>query len=323
MADIVQTRPRAAGFEALWSWAEKVPWGAVSVLGLLSYGVLRFSYVLFYSRFGISPEEVGLGYAEILSQSIVGVTIYAAIQAVLLVIQVWVGRSILRDVRNTGPWLRSVVARIRREFKEAWAFNRLLAFVYLTYGPAFFASLAMLVYYERLPRFLKDNGAWLFVYSFLGWMTITLTVRAEEGAKEKAKWRFPDLSLPGAPTVRWSIALAVLAIVLGVLPYWALRDAGRVKHGLAAPLTWPFSFPAVSWGGQPADVYWLSEPTARPPALSGDHCLMYLGQARGLAVFYDVDAQRTVRLPSTQVAIEIAPGDSTKCPKAGEEQSRR
>ena len=41
------------------------------VLAAVSYAVLRVAYLQFYYSFMVSPEEVGLGQAELLTQSLV------------------------------------------------------------------------------------------------------------------------------------------------------------------------------------------------------------------------------------------------------------
>jgi hypothetical protein len=43
--------------------------GGLTAIGILAYAVLRLSYWKFYSHFGVTPEEVGLGYIEILTRS--------------------------------------------------------------------------------------------------------------------------------------------------------------------------------------------------------------------------------------------------------------
>jgi hypothetical protein len=60
----------------------------LTVLGIVMYIMLRFSYFVFYNHFGVSPEEVGLGYIEILVRSgptlIVAVAISVSLTALCL-----------------------------------------------------------------------------------------------------------------------------------------------------------------------------------------------------------------------------------------------
>jgi hypothetical protein len=54
----------------------------LTVVGLLAYTSLRLSAGIFHGRFGFTPEDVGLGYAEILARSLytlILLTIYGGI----------------------------------------------------------------------------------------------------------------------------------------------------------------------------------------------------------------------------------------------------
>ena len=61
--------------------------GGLTAIGVFVYAILRFSYWSFYNRFGITPEEVGLGYVEILTRSapvlVLAMTLAAGFNALL------------------------------------------------------------------------------------------------------------------------------------------------------------------------------------------------------------------------------------------------
>jgi hypothetical protein len=64
----------------------------LAVLGLLLYGVLRVAYSRFYGELGLAPDDLGLGYLELLVQSAVGAvgllvayTVIAAVAVPLIV----------------------------------------------------------------------------------------------------------------------------------------------------------------------------------------------------------------------------------------------
>ncbi|MGZ4234262.1 MAG: hypothetical protein ACXVUE_08205 [Solirubrobacteraceae bacterium] len=48
---------------------------ALALLGLLFYAVLRVAYSVFYNRFGLSPDDLGLSYVDLLVQSAVGTSV--------------------------------------------------------------------------------------------------------------------------------------------------------------------------------------------------------------------------------------------------------
>ena len=81
---------------------------ATTALGVVTYAVLRFDYGLFYDRFGLKPEDVGLGQAELISQSVSGVVLILILfflELVLLALTVGflgvLGRETVRAFRDT------------------------------------------------------------------------------------------------------------------------------------------------------------------------------------------------------------------------------
>ena len=55
------------------TWIAANPLTALTLAGLVLYADLRLCAAIFYGRLGTKPEEVGLGYAETVAQSILGV----------------------------------------------------------------------------------------------------------------------------------------------------------------------------------------------------------------------------------------------------------
>lgn len=98
---------------------------------------------------------------------------------------------------------------------------------------------------------------------------------------------------------RWWKVGAAISVALVVVPITLLapRVARQVEQGKAYR-DW-----TVPWRADPATVRWLRQPPAGDP-LSG-RCVMYLGQANGIAVLYDVRSRRVVRIPSSEVVILI------------------
>src|SRR5262244_803705 len=51
----------------------------VAVIGSVLYGSLRIAYLSFYGQFGLRPEDVGLGYGEVLGQTVTGLVLLSAV----------------------------------------------------------------------------------------------------------------------------------------------------------------------------------------------------------------------------------------------------
>ncbi len=100
---------------------------AIGAVGLVLYGILRLAYVFFYLQLRTTPEEVGYGYSQILSESIAGaleLTLLCAAAFLLLAVCAYIvrlvahtmsrspGRSGVGALRGPAPgYVRTVVAR--------------------------------------------------------------------------------------------------------------------------------------------------------------------------------------------------------------------
>lgn len=204
-------RPRLEElFHFLWTYG--LP--AVSVIGLLMYGLLRQLYAHFYGSLGASPEEVGLGYSEILALSGIG---FIGVIVLPLVIAGALVFTIRRFTSTPDP--RDVV-------------------LWLAVPLAVLSAIA---------------GTWSLVHS-----TWDLTTKAYNG-------------------------VSVTSVNLGPLQLLGLR-------------------------AEPATVRWTGSATPPDPALDNDTCLLYLGQANGISVFFDPGPPvvRTIRVQTADVVVEVA-----------------
>jgi hypothetical protein len=95
------------------------------------------------------------------------------------------------------------------------------------------------------------------------------------------------------------VPLAMFFIAAPV--FWARGQATLVSRGrgFSAPL-------AVPWQATPATITWLGE-ASDGVAKAATHCLMYLGQANGVTVLFDVDDQVTLRLPTAKLVVFAVP----------------
>ena len=94
--------------ESLPRWATD-PRTVLTVLGIVLYAVLRIAYSVFYSNFGLTPDDLGLGYLDLLIQSAVGTVLLLMAMFIVeaLVAIAYVGiwgdfRDSIRDLWHTG-----------------------------------------------------------------------------------------------------------------------------------------------------------------------------------------------------------------------------
>jgi hypothetical protein len=107
-------------------WVGRNPIPALTLFGLLLYASLRLGAGIFYGRLGFNPEEVGLGYAEILAKAAYGLLLFVALNVLIMLVywplgrwiaSMWIrprGRPPLKTKRGKSleratPWVLSVV----------------------------------------------------------------------------------------------------------------------------------------------------------------------------------------------------------------------
>ena len=79
------------------SWLPVLP-AALTVAGIILFGVLNLGYSLFYERLGVSPDAVGLNYANVLARS----TILVALVALAVVVSAGATSSFPATSRSSG-----------------------------------------------------------------------------------------------------------------------------------------------------------------------------------------------------------------------------
>jgi hypothetical protein len=123
---------RGAVTANLLSWLGKHSAGLI-VLAAVVYGVVLFAHDVFYSSFGIRPEEVGVGYLVVLPRAAVALAVYSGALLALLAIAGW-PEILLRRTTEGSPqplataagiaasrwWKRALVPWFRKRVSD-WA----------------------------------------------------------------------------------------------------------------------------------------------------------------------------------------------------------
>jgi len=88
----------------------KVPW-LLPIAGATIYALLRIGYSRFYWRLGLQPEDVGLGYAETLEQSLVDLLLIILVCVAIFAVLVFFPTRVFRYLVSSTT--RAVVIRHR------------------------------------------------------------------------------------------------------------------------------------------------------------------------------------------------------------------
>lgn len=215
---------------AVLNWVVRYAVPLAGVTGAALYGVLRLAYVFFYLWLRATPDEVGYGYSQVLSDELIG-----AIELVVLI------------------------------------------------------------------------AALIWIAGFATSILVPLAQRAARKYRPKAAGIHLSSKLKAQKIAAWSLAIAVPIVLVG-LPVLGWLEGAQAANGYAVRnvyLARTIRLPVLAVQAVPAEVAWASPPGSGGPNISGRPCLLYLGQADGTSVFYDVHSQESLRLPTADITVSL------------------
>lgn len=269
-------------------------WQLLTGLIAVALASQRLAASLFYSRFDVAPEEVGVGVtASALEGVVLYVVLIVLLNVIILLPSIWALTREWLGVRTFFSWLRESAAE-HRWTTAAYIVHRLTVVT------------AVVVFIVLLSVFPDD--ATIISVGFV--LTIWALMATNEPFGELLAAR--SLPPPEKEQVRrrvlhltgW-VAIALTVVFLAAPSFYAVRDAGYVTEGRAVS-----GFPSTSWRVSPVRIAWLGAPSEDVDR-GRQHCLMYLGQAGGVTVLFDVDEAATIRLPSADLVVRSL--DSERC----------
>jgi hypothetical protein len=248
------------------------------LLGLLLfvlYVVIRSAYSSFYGPLGLTPDDLGLGYLDLLAQS--------AIAAVVLLLLALLLVSIL-----------------------------VLPVAGLEVGdlslPTAVAALAVVALLLVLIRVDDSSAKWIV---WIG-AVVMFPVAVKGLRKRLARKRPASLRWRAGLAI---LAIAAVLGASAQLISEADQDAQLVKLGHPAHLVLSSALNQVrvtSWGAEAATLSWTTLPADPMLRALGHVCLMYLGQSGGTLFVYTPNQSRpaTYRIPASEAAVRVFPGAS-------------
>jgi hypothetical protein len=229
---VAQRRPEPGNHDgsAVLNWVVRYAVPLAGVTGAALYGVLRLAYVFFYLWLRATPDEVGYGYSQVLSDELIG-----AIELVVLIAAlIWIAVSAIN-------------------------------------------------------------------------ILVSLTQRATGKYRSEVTGIHLLGKLKAQKIAAWSLAIAVPIVLVG-LPVLGWLEGAQAANGYAVRnvyLAGTIRLPVLAVQAVPAEVAWASPPGSGEPNISGRPCLLYLGQADGTSVFYDVHSQESLRLPTADITVSL------------------
>lgn len=251
--------------------------GVLAVFGILLYAVLRIAYSVFYSGFGLKPDDLGKGYLDLLVQSAVGIVLLFSgmLLAAALIVTLAAAKS-------------SKSERIARGFGAFFYLFGVYALVQVLSGHS--------VTLTGRPRF-SALGVVLAGLLLVLLLTVRKIADGLRGDRARQSRR------------EGIVAVAALVLVIAIVSLLgrAAHDRSQVWSGHPAAFT-VLDFPVTSWGAEDATFSWTSGSIAAELMPLADRCLLYFGQSGGTAFFYRADTHQVLRISTADIVVHTGPG---------------
>lgn len=282
----------------------------LATAGIFLYVILRLGYSTFYQPLGVSPEDLGFGYLDILAQAAVGFVVLAVVFAiallligaefaVLVVVCVAFVKTLWSLVREIWSGLRGLVGHRRARSDRDDAKGE------VTSGD----SSA-----EPCSDGTSDGeGVAAALEPGAPERSSSSTGQAGDGSRRLVVAplviRRPSPRQPVAAR-RWAVAWrwgagyisVVCVLIAAVLILQAAADRRAVEHGEPRVPT-VMGFRIASWGAHRATVEAVAEQPRRELVALENLCLLYLGTHDGTVFLYEPRARETLRLPAASVLV--------------------
>jgi hypothetical protein len=261
----------------------------VAAVSIVAFGIVRYSYQQFYEQLGVRPEDVGATSTAVFAQSGLGVIEYSFFFAVVPLGLTLSSFFLLTANAKTpsvyGRALLAVIALTPMAIYELFIGNGPAQFSKTVGGNLGLTILGLLVIVWRShDRDTRTAVNWRTVA--VVWLTLgTIWVNL--------------FYLPGAAKK------AGICAATGVVDHFVTtsRSAPLLSHIRVLDL--PIARATVAWIG-PA-----------PSGLRLGRELLYLGQANGTDVIYDVNNKRAIHFPAADALISTDTNQQGSCPTQG------
>lgn len=293
---------------------------SLSIAGLVVYVSLRWPYSIYYGSLHTSPDDVGLGYTQVLAQSALGVFALAAVAALASTILLFVVGYVLlvsrflaslRALRNT-PTVPTPDGADLYSLSDAQLASLDNAY-YADLSDRQIDELLLPAIARGADQQLPKLGKIIFEITAPQIRKVMLARRAWAsagmiGQRPRPKHNTSDalrmLARLMSNTVRPWVAVIflgwIMALMYVAVPVYAHVEADHVKKNCSSP----------------SDNLAFFDFRAQPARLSG-HGLgapahdrfIYLGQGSSTYVLFDCDSQRTLAVPISGSRMSLGPSD--------------
>jgi hypothetical protein len=279
----------------------------------ISYAILHIAYSEFYDKFGLTPEEVGLGFSQVLATSLSAILFAFGVWALLwflLFLPSLLALPNQAESRDDG--LKPRGPRRARMFLRA--LDQVLGLI---------AVALALLWVGGLAYVLWANSGTPHPLKVLVWLPVlTLPVILAVGTQRPKLQKAHDWLARNAGAIGRLAGFAVV-VCASWTTYHAVRSlsvhyANQAFSGApvsAVKIDLPASFPdphAFDIRADAARVVWLQ---GRPAGVRLQDCLLFLGSSGGISFLFDARTHETLRVSPSAIGIGSTI-DQTSCSKS-------
>jgi hypothetical protein len=280
---VYQADPPAQGTGQQIAWDLLVP-VVLSLLGGAAYAILRARYVLFYNDFGTSPDDVGLGYVQVLAGSILAVALTFSFGTSVVLCLGW---RYSRRKRDWQAWKFQMDQYLREQAEVDAARDQLKdeedSREYVV--PATEAK-SLMELEERRQELNKKQ--------------------ADLDSRRNGLYSSDTGRVPRVLLVVLSVAIICFVATISWITWTVPHDLDRARKSITAGRSvGPRDMVVLAIQADRAQVTWVG--TGKPPAELAASGLLFLGHSDGVAALYNSSAGRAVRVPERHVVIVISP----------------
>jgi hypothetical protein len=258
------------------------------IAGAGLFAAIRFGQQVFYNRFGVRPEEVGLSYAASVSRAAVtivvlstGAAFFYAVQVLRVQLVTWIAR--LRRFGRLAAIIVSVLITVAAII-ALLLLLKLLGDTPLEFALQFlFYAIAIVYFWSMSKEMFSDIRFFRRLVS-----TVQASLRRLAATLLKPLGLLVCLSL-------FSFGTLILS------GFTANTAANRVEAGEGVSPNSGFGIlglraePVLALGSLPENLE------------VSDRDIMYLGQYESTVVLYDISSYETIRVPADSIAVSSGP----------------
>jgi hypothetical protein len=254
------------------SWTASNITPILAVTSLLLYAGFWTDSLIFYSRLGVGPEDVGLGPAEILGRSVTGFIVLGGVTVLLAVFA----------ATAFAPLAFGLRALIRVSLgRRSQAIDAAIVLIITTVA----LVLAAISANDPATKTLLISVVLLCALGCYVWIT-------------GHAWRHMRT------TAVVLIAAAVLS-TFALTTSLALTASASIRGGQAVQFRIG-DLPVTPWEARPVALTWSAQAPTSLRSAQGN-CAIYLGEAGGRTALYLTSIHEVLRVPSSFVVIQTFP----------------